>query len=141
MSRLADSLVVGFSIRPEWNPEELLHPCQIEVEHIISRQVYQVAGMEAIVAKVHRVIQEELGTQHIMLFQEKLLQVMPGPGHSIDKPTHHITSQNIHLMPSQTSSSSLPITPAHPIVPLSISLSQLPTESVLGAPNGATGTH
>lgn len=101
MSRLADVLHIGFAIRPEWNTSEPLRPCNIHVETIASRQTQQLVGWDGIVAKLRNIIQEELGTAHIMQFQTKLRQVSPGPGYQIDAETRQAISHNVRLASSQ----------------------------------------
>lgn len=52
MGRLADVLHIGFTVTPDWDLLEPLHPSNIQIETITSRQVQQVEGWDAIVSKI-----------------------------------------------------------------------------------------
>jgi hypothetical protein len=60
MGRLADVLHVSFTIRPEWNPNEPLHPSAIQIEVVESHQISQFAGWSDIVERMTTMIRNDL---------------------------------------------------------------------------------
>lgn len=126
VSRLADVLVIGFAVRPEWNPNEPLEPSRINVEKIVSRQVQQVAGMPAIVNRLEEIVKEQLAATHILGFRDRLHQVSPGAGYEVDPQTHRLVSHNVHLASAPTEPSPpSPHTPPRSTAPLRAPISPL----------------
>lgn len=116
MSRLANILHVGFVVRPDWNLSLPLHPANIKVETLASRQVMQLAGWDSVIAKIQKIVQEELVVAHIMQFRMKLNQVSPGPGYRVDPMTQKSISNDIQLAPTVPTSTMALQTPAHSLL-------------------------
>ncbi|CDO74662.1 hypothetical protein BN946_scf184828.g2 [Trametes cinnabarina] len=95
--RLADTLFIGFGVRPEWNPRVPLDPANINVQLLTTRQFRQVPGFQAVVAKLEKIVREELVVPHILAFREKLEQIQPGPGYAFDEQSQRIITQPIRL--------------------------------------------
>ncbi|KAI0323132.1 hypothetical protein GY45DRAFT_1341651, partial [Cubamyces sp. BRFM 1775] len=99
-ARLADTMVIGFGIRPDWNPRRPLHPDAIDVRVLLTQQFEQQPGLKAVVQKLERIIREELALPHILAFRDKLDQITPGPGYAFDAASRRIITHPVQLAPN-----------------------------------------
>jgi histidinol-phosphate/aromatic aminotransferase/cobyric acid decarboxylase-like protein len=68
MGQLGDVLHVSFTIWPEWNPTELLHPAAIHIDVVKSHQICQFVGWSDIIECMMAMVCNDLGLPHIMQF-------------------------------------------------------------------------
>ncbi|KAH9849710.1 hypothetical protein C2E23DRAFT_887936 [Lenzites betulinus] len=108
-ARTADTLFLGFGIRPEWPPSRPLRAADIDVRVVATRQVEQSPAFKTALDKIRRIVQEEIAIPHIMAFHDKLTAFTPGAGYAFDAATRRIITQPIQLAADATRSS--PIEP------------------------------
>ena len=96
-ARLADTLFLGFAIKPEWDVSTPLRPDAVDVKVLTSRHFKQQHAYQRIVERVRAIVQEELGVPHILGFHDRLLEVTPGPGYAFDAETRRIVTNPIRL--------------------------------------------
>ncbi|KAJ2967097.1 hypothetical protein NUW54_g13611 [Trametes sanguinea] len=96
-SRLADTLFIGFGIRPEWQPFRPLRPSEIDVQVIATRQFEQNPSYKRAIEKIERIVREELAVPHILGFRSKLDQVTPGAGYAWDEQSRRIITHPVQL--------------------------------------------
>ena len=80
MSRVADTLFVGFAISPDHSLKEALHPENIDIKVIMTRQFQQHPEYLEILDELKRIVQSKLGVPHVFKFRERLDEVAPPPG-------------------------------------------------------------
>ncbi|KAI0672813.1 hypothetical protein C8Q78DRAFT_657551 [Trametes maxima] len=96
-ARTADTLFLGFGIRPEWAPSRLLRASEIDVRVVTTRQFQQTPAFRRALEKIHKIVQEEIALPHILAFHDKLDTVTPGAGYAFDPETRRMITQPIRL--------------------------------------------
>ena len=72
MSRVADTLFVGFAISPDHPLERPLHPDNVNVHMIATRQFQQHPEYAPIIQELEEIVREQLGVRHVFGFRERL---------------------------------------------------------------------
>lgn len=98
MSRLSDSGVLVFSYKTSWDSRDPLKAADIDVDVVLSRYLQQHFGEHSdLITDMKNLICKHLALQHIIDFKQRLQQVDPGPGYSIDPATGQVKDTDIAL--------------------------------------------
>src|SRR5882762_1600804 len=80
MSRVADTLFIGFAISPDHSPEHPLEPDSVDIKVITTCQFRQYPEYARIVQELEDTVREQLGTRHVFGFRQRLNQIRDLPG-------------------------------------------------------------
>ncbi len=99
MSRLADTMFVGFAIRPDWNHRESLSPARIDIEPVFSRHLQHNPRYQHALQLLESVVREEFAFPHVYDFPSRLNTVTDNGGYFVDTVSHQLTVNPLQLAP------------------------------------------
>ncbi len=97
MSRLTDTMFIGFAVRPDWNHRDQLSPARINIETVFSRHLQQNPRYQYALQLLENIVREEFAFPHVYNFPSRLNQVTDNGGYFVNTVNRRVIVNPVQL--------------------------------------------